>query len=141
MTDTRSVHAVDAAAWRPPAVVALLGLGAIQSFQIVHEFQSTPLIAIADGALIAGCVAVAAWLLATRDVRAWGVAGLISVVATNAFVSKNFVGTTLDPRDVGNWRFALDLAPLFVAAALLALSGLAMALVHAQSGSLEPRPS
>ena len=138
MTDTRPVNA---AALRPPAVVALLGIGAIQSLQIVHAFQSTPLIAIADGALIAGCVAVATWLLVTRDVRAWGAAGLISVVATNAFVLKNFVGTTLDPRDVGSWRFVLELAPLFVATASLVLSGLAMALRRVQSRTLEPRPS
>jgi ABC-type uncharacterized transport system permease subunit len=131
-------HAVDVADLRPPAVAALLGIGAIQALQVVHTFQATPLIGVTYGSLIAACVAVVAWLQVTGNVRAWGATGLISLVAILAYALKHFVGTTFDTQDVGNWRFVLDIAPLFVEAALLALSGLALALVHADVKDLEP---
>ena len=63
-------YAVDAAALRATGVVALLGIGAIHFLQIVDTFQSTPLLGLAYGALIAACVVVAAWLLVRGDVRA-----------------------------------------------------------------------
>ena len=72
-------YAVDDTALRATGVVALLGIGAIHFLQIVDTFQSTPLLGLAYAALIAACVAVAAWLLVTGDVRAWAGAGLISV--------------------------------------------------------------
>jgi len=111
---------------RPPAGVALLGIGAIYTLQIVHAFISTPVIGVAYGALIAASVSVAAWLLVTGDVRAWGAAGVMSALAILVYALKHFVGTSFDTRDVGNWRFVLDLAPLFVATVPLALTGYAM---------------
>jgi hypothetical protein len=114
--------------FRPPAVAALLGIGAIYSLQIVHALISTPVIGIAYGALIAASVAVAAWLFATGDVRAWSAAGVMSAVALLAWAFNNFVGRTFDTQDVGNWRFVLDLAPLFVETILLVLTGYVVAM-------------
>jgi hypothetical protein len=121
-------YTVDAAALRSIGVVALLGIGAIHFLQIVDTFQSTPLLGMAYAALIAACVVVAAWLLVTGDVRAWGAAGLISVAVILGYAFTRLVGTTFDNQDVGNWSCMLGLASLFVEAALLALSSFAIAL-------------
>jgi hypothetical protein len=123
-------HAVHSGDLRAPAVVGLLGIGAIQSLQIVHAFESTPLIGSACGALIAACVAVAAGLLVAGDVRAWGAAGLTSVIAILGYALKHFVGTTFDAQHFENWRLVLDVVPLFVETAVLGLSGFAIALVR-----------
>ena len=130
--------AVDATPLRPTGVVALLGIGAIHFLQIVDTFQSTPLLGLAYAALIAACVAVAAWLLVTGDVRAWAAAGLISVAVILGYAFTRVVGTTFDNQDVGNWSCMLGLASLFVEAALLALSGFAMALVHTDIKDSQP---
>jgi prolipoprotein diacylglyceryltransferase len=108
-------YGVDATALRPTGVVALLGIGAIHFLQIVDTFQSTPLLGLAYAALIAACVAAA---------------GLISVAVIIGYAFTRLVGTTFDNQDVGNWSCMLGLASLFVEAALLAISGFAMALVH-----------
>jgi hypothetical protein len=123
-------HAVHSRDLRPPAVVGLLGIGAIQSLQIVHTFESTLLIGILCGALIAACVAVAAGLLVAGDVRAWGAAGLTSVIAILGYAFKHLAGTTFDAQHLENWSLVLDVAPLFVQTALLVLSGFAIALVR-----------
>ena len=130
--------AVDATSLRPTGAVALLGIGAIHFLQIVDTFQSTPLLAVAYVGLVAACVAVAGWLLVTGDVRAWAAAGLISVAVILGYAFTRFVGTTFDNEDVGNWSCMLGLASLFVESALLALSGYAMALVHADIKTSEP---
>ena len=134
----RNQYAADSATLRPIGVVALLGIGAIHVLQIVDTFQSTPLLGVAYAALIAACVAVAAWLLATGDVGAWVAAGLLSVAVILGYAFTRVVGTTFDNEDVGNWSCMLGLASLFVEAALLALSGYATALVHANVKDSEP---
>ena len=123
-------YAVDAAALRATGVVALLGIGAIHFLQIVETFQSTPLLGLAYVGLIAASLALAAWLLVIGDVRAWAGAGLISAAVIVGYAFTRVVGTTFDNQDVGNWSCMLGLASLFVEAALLALSGFAMALVR-----------
>ena len=130
--------AVDATALRPTGVVALLGIGAIHFLQIVETFQSTPLLGIAYVGLIAACVALGAWLLVNGDVRAWAGAGLISVAVILGYAFTRLVGTTFDNQDVGNWSCMLGLASLFVEAALLALSGFAMALVRTDIKESQP---
>jgi hypothetical protein len=131
-------YAVDDTALRPTGVVALLGIGAIHFLQIVDTFQSTPLLGLAYAALIAACVAVAAWLLVRGDVRAWAAAGLISVAVMLGYAFTRLVGTTFDNEDVGNWSCMLGLASLFVEAALLALSGFAMTLVRTDVKDSQP---
>jgi hypothetical protein len=130
--------AVDATASRAIGVVALLGIGAIHFLQIVETFQSTPLLGLAYVALIAACLALAAWLLVTGDVRAWAGAGLISAAVIVGYAFTRLVGTTFDNQDVGNWSCMLGLASLFVEAALLALSGFAMALVRTDIEDSQP---
>ena len=87
-------YAVDAAALRATGVVALLGIGAIHFLQIVETFQSTPLLGLAYVGLIAASLALAAWLLATGDVRAWAGAGLISAAVIAGYAFTRVVGTT-----------------------------------------------
>jgi hypothetical protein len=116
---------VEIAALRPIGVVALLAIGAIHFLQIVETFQSTPWLGVAYGGLIA------AWLLTTGVVAAWGAAGLIGASVILGYAFTRFVGTTFDNQDVGNWSCMLGLASLFVEAALLAVSGYATALVRA----------
>jgi hypothetical protein len=130
--------AVDAGTLRATGVVALLGIGAIHFLQIVDTFQSTPLLGLAYVALITACVAVAAWLLVSGDVRVWAAAGLVSVAVILGYAFTRFVGTTFDNQDVGNWSCMLGLASLFVEAALLALSGFALALARADIENSKP---
>jgi len=131
-------YAVDDPALRATGVVALLGIGAIHFLQIVDTFQSTPLLGLAYGALIAACVVVAAWMLVRGDVRAWGAAGLISVAVMLGYAFTRLVGTTFDNEDVGNWACMLGLASLFVDGALLVLSGFAVALVRVDTKDSQP---
>jgi hypothetical protein len=131
-------YAVDATALRPTGVVALLGIGAIHFLQIVETFQSTPLLGVAYVGLIAASLALAAWLLLTGDVRAWAGAGMISAAVILGYAFTRLVGTTFDNEDVGNWSCMLGLASLFVEAALLALSGFAIALVRTDIKDSQP---
>jgi hypothetical protein len=131
-------YAVDAATLRATGVVALLGIGTIHFVQIVDTFQQTPLLGVAYVALIAACVAVAAWLVVANDVRAWAAAGLISAAVIVGYAFTRLIGTTFDNQDVGNWSCVLGLASLFVEAALLTVSGSAFALEHAKLTGREP---
>lgn len=117
---------------RAIGVLALLGIGALHFLQIVVTFQQTPLLGLGYVALIAASVVVAAWLLVADDARAWAAAGLISVAVLAGYVFTRFVGTTFDNQDVGNWACMLGLASIFVEVALLAMSGFAMAVAHAE---------
>ena len=124
-------YTVDTTTLRATGVIALLGIGAIHFLQIVDTFQSTPMLGLAYVALIAACVAAAAWLVVADNLRAWAGAGLISVAVIVGYAFTRLVGTPFDNQDVGNWSCMLGLASLFVEAALLALSGSAIALQHA----------
>jgi hypothetical protein len=130
-------HAIDATSLRTTGVIALLGIGTIHFLQIVVTFQSTPLLGLAYVALIAASVALATWLVVVDDVRAWAGAGLLSVAIIVGYAFTRLVGTTFDNQDVGNWSCMLGLASLFVEATLLALSGTAIALQHANDQPAE----
>ena len=135
---TAKQYTVDTTTLRATGVIALLGIGAIHFLQIVDTFQSTPLLGLAYAALIAACVASAAWLVVADNVRAWAAAGLISVAVIIGYAFTRLVGTPFDNQDVGNWSCMLGLASLFVETALLAVSGSAIALQHANLKTAEP---
>ena len=131
-------YVADPSTLRATGVVALLAIGTIHFLQIVPTFQETPLLGLAYLALIAASVIVAAWLVVANDARAWAAAGLISAAVLVGYAFTRLVGTTFDNQDVGNWSCMLGLASLFVEAALLALSGYATTLVHANVKDAEP---
>jgi hypothetical protein len=137
MRDTKQ-YAVDAPTLRATGVVALIGIGAIHFLQIIDTFQQTPLLGVAYVLLIAACVAVAARLVVADDARTWAAAGLIGGAAIVGYAFTRLIGTTFDNQDVGNWSCMLGLASLFVEAALLTVSGSAMALEHAKPKGSEP---
>src|SRR5580693_3501443 len=121
----------DPAILRAIGVVALLAIGTIHFLQIVPTVQQTPLLGLGYVALIAASVVVAGWLTVTNDARAWAAAGILSVAVLVGYAFTRLVGTTFDNQDVGNWACTLGLASIFVEAALLALSGSALALERA----------
>jgi hypothetical protein len=123
-------YVADPTVLRATAVVALLGVGTIHFLQIVPTLQQTPLLGVGYVALIAASVAIAAWLIAADDPRAWTAAGLLSVAVLVGYAFTRLVGTTFDNQDVGNWSCTLGLASIFVEGALLALSGSALALTR-----------
>jgi hypothetical protein len=125
-------YAVDTATLRATGVVALLGIGAIHFVQIVVTLQQTPLLGVAYVELIAACVAVAAWLVVANDARAWAAAALISGAVIVGYAFTRLIGTSFDNQDVGNWSCTLGLASVFVEAALLTMSGSAIALERAK---------
>ena len=120
-------YTADAATVRTTAVVALLAIGTIHFLQIVPTVQETPVLGLAYVALIAASVIVAAWLVLANDSRAWAAAGLISAAVLVGYAFTRLVGTSFDNQDVGNWACTLGLASIFVEAALLVLSGAALA--------------
>ena len=123
----------DPAILRATGVVALLAIGTIHFLQIVPTVQQTPLLGVGYGALIAASVIVAGWLIVANDVRAWAAAGILSAAVLIGYAFTRLVGTTFDNQDVGNWACTLGLASIFVEAALLALSGSALALERANA--------
>jgi hypothetical protein len=133
-----SQHAVaDPAILRAIGVVALLAIGTIHFLQIVPTVQQTPLLGLGYVALIAASVVVAGWLTVTNDARAWAAAGILSVAVLVGYAFTRLVGTTFDNQDVGNWACTLGLASIFVEAALLVLSGSALALEHANGPGVQ----
>ena len=115
---------------RATGVVALVAIGAIHFLQIVDTLDATPLLGVAYLFLIGASIALAGWLLAANEPRAWLGAGLLGVAVIVGYAFTRLIGTTFDPEDVGNWACELGLASLFVEAALVAVSAYAIASTH-----------
>jgi hypothetical protein len=128
-----SQYALDTTVLRATGVIALVAIGAMHFLQIAVTFQGTPLLGVAYVGLISASVAFAAWLAAANDLRAWTGAGLLCVAIIVGYSFTRLVSTPFDNQDVGNWSCMLGLATLFVEAALLAVSGYALALAHAEN--------
>jgi hypothetical protein len=125
-------YIADAATMRATGIVALLAIGTIHFVQIVPTLQETPLLGLGYLALIIASVTVAAWLIIANDARAWAAAGLLSAAVLVGYAFTRLVGTVFDNQDVGNWACALGLASLFIEAALVSISGYAIASLHSE---------
>jgi len=106
---------------RAVAVVGLAGVALIHVLDLPGTFGEAPYKGVLYVALIAGCIATAAALVARSDRRAWLAAAALPLGALLAYVVSRTVGLPNGADDIGNWTEPLGLASMFVEACLVAL--------------------
>jgi hypothetical protein len=136
MTQHEISEAVRDGVIRAAAVVALTGVALIHVLDAPDTFSAAPYKGWLYVGLIAGCLATAAALVRSSDVRAWAAALLFPAGALLAFVISRTVGLPAGADDIGNWAEPLGLASLFVESTLIAL---AAAVLQERLGSLTSR--
>jgi hypothetical protein len=112
---------------RGVGVVLLLGIALVHLLDAVNQFAEHKYVFVLYLLLMAGSLAVAAFLLRTDSRLAWSLVTLIGGLTLLGFVLSRTTGLPNFNDDIGNWAEQLGLASLFTegAAVLLGLYKLA----------------
>ena len=121
-TNASAKHVVRDAIARAIAVVALAGVALVHVLDAPGSFQDAPYKGWLYVALILGCLAAAAALVRSSDLRAWAAAAALPLSAIAAFVISRTVGLPQGADDIGNWTEPLGMASLFIGGTLAGLS-------------------
>jgi hypothetical protein len=98
---------------RAVGVVLLLGIALIHLLDAVNQFHEHKYIFVLYLLLMAGSLAVAAFLLRTDSRLAWSLVTLIAGLTLLGFVLSRTTGLPNFDDDIGNWTEPLGLASLF----------------------------
>src|SRR5258708_27974998 len=112
------------------AAVGLLGVALIHILDAIPTFPQLPYKGWLYTALIVSAVVLAGWLVRGASRGAWSAAAGLVAVAILVFAYSRTVGLPGAADDVGNWSEPLGVAALFTEAAVLAISGYALAAVR-----------
>jgi len=116
-------------ALRALGIVGLLGIALTHLLDVVDKMKETPYVGWLYIALMVGALAVAGLLLAEGSARAWAATGLLAASVLVGFVLSRTSGLPDATGDIGNWSEGLGLASMFVEGCVIALSGVALALL------------
>jgi hypothetical protein len=104
---------------------AIIGLGAIALIHLLDapsKFDETPYMGWLYLGLIASCIALAAGLWRSSDLRIWAATAALPVAVLIGFTLTRTTGLPQANGDIGNWTESLGLASLFVEGSLVALA-------------------
>jgi hypothetical protein len=107
---------------RGVGVVLLLGIGLVHLLDAVDQFDEHKYVFVLYLLLMAGSLAVGAFLLRTDSRLAWALVTLIAGLTLVGFVLSRTSGLPNFEDDIGNWAEPLGMASLFVEGAVVALS-------------------
>src|SRR3954447_11714372 len=108
---------------RAVAAVGLTGIALIHLLDSIGKFHETPYMGWMYVALMLGCIATGAALVAGHFREAWLAAVVLPLSAIVGFVLTRTTGLPQAHGDVGNWTEPLGLAALFTEAAVVAVAG------------------
>jgi hypothetical protein len=106
---------------RAVGVVLLLGIALIHLFDAVDQFHEHTYVFVLYLLLMAGSLAVAAFLLRTDSRLAWSLVTLIAGLTLLGFILSRTTGLPNFDDDIGNWTEPLGLASLFTEGVALLL--------------------
>jgi hypothetical protein len=98
---------------RGVGVVLLLGVALIHLLDAVNQFDEHKYVFVLYVLLMAGSLAVAAFLLRTDSRAAWSLVALIAGLTLVGFILSRTTGLPNFDDDVGNWAEPLGVASLF----------------------------
>jgi len=122
MTALRSAEASERdQVGRAVGVVLLLGIALIHLLDAVDQFHEHTYVFVLYLLLMAGSLAVAAFLLRTDSRLAWSLVTLIAGLTLLGFILSRTTGLPNFDDDIGNWTEPLGLASLFTEGVALLL--------------------
>jgi len=120
--------------------VGLLGIALIHLLDVIGKFGETPYIAWMYVAAMVAAIVLAGVLVVRGSSRAaWAATGSLAAAILIGFVLSRTTGLPNATDDVGNWSEGLGLASMFVEAAVIALSGWALAALPFARTTSRPR--